>query len=562
MHVKISKVNFVYNVALLIKIGYNNPIMKGILNMKRNLKAFTLAEMMVVMLILTILLAAFAPLMTKRKSISTENPWRWATNNSDIYFGLNENQKVGIGTQSGTGKLTINVTSSSKTPAIAFVDDGDLVAGFATNSGGTSYLFKSNYSANTTGDYNTAYGYGSMTKMTSGYKNLAVGSNSLTANTTGYRNVAIGYNALNASTTAHDNTGIGTEAAAKTTTGIENTAVGSNALYSNTEGSANTAIGYKSLYNNKASRTTGIGYQALMNNTTGTENTAIGYNSLALNQTGSSNVAVGSSALAASTADYNTAVGNEAMKSTTTGGYNTTMGALSLTANTTGISNVAYGYKALAANSTGSGNTAIGTNSLVNNSSGNYNTALGYNACKNVQGSYKTCIGYDSGPTAADSTVNEAVYIGSSSLSAIYSKVSAITVYSDARLKNVKDEFKRGLEQIRGITPKYFVYKNDKDKKLRLGVIAQELQKVLPEAVEKNPEGYLVVRQEYIKYTLLNAVKQLDTIVQGLTAEIKTLVLKITGLEDRIKILEEENKKLKEQIKVINKRLDKLEQDD
>ena len=47
---------------------------------------FTLAEMMVVMLIMSIIMAAFAPVVTTRnKSGDNSERWRWARNRSDIY---------------------------------------------------------------------------------------------------------------------------------------------------------------------------------------------------------------------------------------------------------------------------------------------------------------------------------------------------------------------------------------------------------------------------------------------------------------------------------------------
>ena len=55
---------------------------------------------MVVMLILTIVLAAFAPLMTKRRTVDLSSPWRYATNNSDIYYGLGAKQSAMIGQNS------------------------------------------------------------------------------------------------------------------------------------------------------------------------------------------------------------------------------------------------------------------------------------------------------------------------------------------------------------------------------------------------------------------------------------------------------------------------------
>ena len=45
---------------------------------------------------------------------------------------------------------------------------------------------------------------------------------------------------------------------------------------------------------------------------------------------------------------------------------------------------------------------------------------------------------------------------------------------------------------------------------LKLGVVAQELQKVFPNAVTKDKDGYLRIRQEDMFYAMINAIKELD----------------------------------------------------
>lgn len=62
-------------------------------------KAFTLAEMMVVMLILSIIMAAMAPVMTTRNKLDQSSPWQWAVNGYDAYFvaGTNSSQTAMIG---------------------------------------------------------------------------------------------------------------------------------------------------------------------------------------------------------------------------------------------------------------------------------------------------------------------------------------------------------------------------------------------------------------------------------------------------------------------------------
>ena len=61
--------------------------------------AFTLAEMMVVLLIMSIILAAMAPVMTTRDSSMRDNssPWKWTDDRADTYFGLGDTQTAMIG---------------------------------------------------------------------------------------------------------------------------------------------------------------------------------------------------------------------------------------------------------------------------------------------------------------------------------------------------------------------------------------------------------------------------------------------------------------------------------
>ena len=55
-----------------------------------------------------------------------------------------------------------------------------------------------------------------------------------------------------------------------------------------------------------------------------------------------------------------------------------------------------------------------------------------------------------------------------------------------------------------------YKYKNDKSETPHVGVVAQDLKKVFPNAVRKNDDGYLEIRQEDMFYAMLNAIKDLD----------------------------------------------------
>ncbi len=109
---------------------------------------------------------------------------------------------------------------------------------------------------------------------------------------------------------------------------------------------------------------------------------------------------------------------------------------------------------------------------------------------------------------------------------------------SDRRLKNVGNISKAGLEKIRQLKVFNYTFKKDPDKRPHVGVIAQDLQKIFPNAVTKGEDGFLEIRWDDMFYALINAVKENDS---------------------RITALEKENIELKKQNMEFQKRLTELE---
>ncbi len=307
---------------------------------------------------------------------------------------------------------------------------------------------------------------------------------------------------------------------------------------------------------------TAVGYKALYRSTTGDANTAVGYLTLDMNTTGNMNTAVGYKALYRST---------------------------------TGEANTAVGYLTLDMNTTGKNNTAIGKWALFSNGSGSNNTAIGKSACYYVSGSNKTCIGAGSGPSSgqtigtnsanivflgtADSTVyipgklvvGKHVFLNSSEGATVLRPANSrgglvvlrqgdnkggddnmrgyptdinsteqgwYNTYSDRRLKYVGKENTDGLAKLRQLKIFNYTFKKDEKKTPRVGVMAQDLQKVFPNAVKKGADGFLTIRMEDMFYAVINAIKELDA---------------------RVTALEKENKMLKEQNKALDARLKALE---
>ena len=100
--------------------------------------------------------------------------------------------------------------------------------------------------------------------------------------------------------------------------------------------------------------------------------------------------------------------------------------------------------------------------------------------------------------------------------------------FSDERLKTIKGRFNTGLKAVMQLQPiRYEYLKNNalglKSEGEHIGFGAQTLQKVIPEAVTKNADGYLMVNSDPIIWTMLNAIKEQQKEIAELKAEVQKL---------------------------------------
>ncbi len=101
-------------------------------------------------------------------------------------------------------------------------------------------------------------------------------------------------------------------------------------------------------------------------------------------------------------------------------------------------------------------------------------------------------------------------------------------VFSDERLKNIKGTFNSGLKAVMQLQPIRYQYKQDNALGLQseienVGFGAQSLQKVVPEAVTKNSNGYLMVNNDPILWTMLNAIKEQQKEIEQLKGQVRKL---------------------------------------
>jgi hypothetical protein len=98
--------------------------------------------------------------------------------------------------------------------------------------------------------------------------------------------------------------------------------------------------------------------------------------------------------------------------------------------------------------------------------------------------------------------------------------------YSDARLKTLHGDFNAGLSEILKLHPIRYRYKEDngmgiRDRDEHVGFVAQDVQRIIPEAVTENNKGYLLVNNDPILWTMLNAIKEQQREIASLRAQLR-----------------------------------------
>jgi hypothetical protein len=417
--------------------------------------------------------------------------------------------------------LNVDTTKIPQLAAANIFTGNQTVNGNLTATGvvsGSSFQIGSNLFAYGNYEIGNAFLGFAGNSTTGGASNTAIGSFALNF-TMGYANTASGYFALLYDTTGSNNTASGETALNNNTTGNYNTASGESALYGNTTGSYNTAGGYRALPLN----TTGIGNTGVGNGAGNTADDTF--------LTGSNNIALGSgSVFSTGTLTNATAIGANAEVSESNamvlGSINGVNGQTAST--NVGIGTTAPGHLldvagAVAFDSTGLNN---GTNYLdltfgLNSGEGMSSSRT---AAPNQYGidiftdftrrdSIEQHGNVGIGTTAPDSllTVNG---------SADKPGGGSWATFSDGRLKTLDGEFNSGLSQVLKLSPVRYRYKPDNamgihDAEEHVGVVAQEVQQVIPEAVTENSKGYLLVNNDPIIWSMLNAIKEQQREIQN-----------------------------------------------
>jgi hypothetical protein len=260
-----------------------------------------------------------------------------------------------------------------------------------------------------------------------------------------------------------------------------------------------------------------IGYQAGLAITTTGGYTFVGYQAGKNTTTSSNACGFGTNALLNQTTGYvNHAFGDGALQSLTTGYANHAFGTGCLGSVTTGTFNCGMGRSVCDNLTTGTHNVAIGRSSGANLISGDNNIYIGREPTASSSGvSYEYMIGAGTGKGSNTGFINPnsgGVYQGNNS--------GSWSTTSDRRLKKNIVNNNQGLNKlVQVLKPTDAIQKTG----VQLGVIAQELQAVLPDCVRQESTGVFSVDPDNLTWYMINAIKELKTELDSVKAELNTL---------------------------------------
>ena len=218
----------------------------------------------------------------------------------------------------------------------------------------------------------------------------------------------------------------------------------------------------------------------------------------------------------------NTFVGQNAGNFTMSGtGNNTAIGTSSLAANTTGADNTVVGKSAGAAVTTGSNNVIIGYNIAATTTTGNNNIYIDGNSLNPANESNTIRIGntqtiaFMQGVSGVSLVGSAVVVTGSGQLGTLLS--SKTFKHSIASLYNVS-------EKIYDLNPVSFIYNSDELGRTRYGLIAEEVEEILPELVIRNENGQpQSVCYEMLPVLLLKELQKQHVVIQTLEQQINAM---------------------------------------
>ena len=108
---------------------------------------------------------------------------------------------------------------------------------------------------------------------------------------------------------------------------------------------------------------------------------------------------------------------------------------------------------------------------------------------------------------------------------------------SDERLKDNIQDSNIGLGDVLKLKPYNYVFKADTTKTPQVGVLAQDLIKVFPKSVFKGDDGYFRIRWDEMFYSVVNAIKELNSKIEKIASDISNLEKSVIQIGNNQKVL-------------------------
>ena len=496
-------------------------------------RAFSLAEIMIALVIVAILMAASAPLINRRASIDNSFKCYWVSsndNNNNIYYSAGA---VGIGTDNSNGYVLALQAQDGIASRIAFIGNNS-VAGSIGIDGSSNIII---------GDPGTSL---------SGSNNVLVGNTSTTTYPLNGNKLSIG-GLTKAEPLLYGNFG-------SSETDTQKLKVNGK-LYANTD-IVDTTDSYSIYAKN--------GIKVISTGVNDTNYLSLEYDKITLG-----NTSIESDGITINGSEGNTTYGNDIS------------GVGAITANgdiTTADGNIeaniidAGSYINIKQNSsTAYTGTGYEDDVIISRRISDGQLCLEINKRLNVMAVGIYVNGYVQAKTTVkahtldllDDEQNNISTIGSN----LVAKIKLIdgfggTGTSDSRLKDILSDASYGIDEIRRLEIKKYRFKDEKKygEGVRYGVIAQQIQEILPETVLKGKDGFLSIRSNDIFFIAINALKQLDKEIQNIKQmleldDFKSDCSKLSSIKiiAQINKLKNENKELKNEINILKENNQNLE---